>query len=151
MEKKHEFEEKILIKEKKKWVEKDSFADAVGKACKGLYYVSETDAEILPFFGGKVTGGPRETILREIGLKNETTVEERAVADLFSRLTKIREWFTPVEHRNAKKFLEMQKLLEDNLEDLTVLRIGRIQIDIYVVGIDKARNLAGIKTKAVET
>jgi hypothetical protein len=47
--------------------------------------------------------------------------------------------------------LALQKLLEENLEDLIVLRTGRIQIDIYVVGLDAAGNLAGIQTKAVET
>jgi hypothetical protein len=42
-------------------------------------------------------------------------------------------------------------LLEENLADLTVFRIGSIRIDIYVVGLDADGNLAGIKTKAVET
>jgi hypothetical protein len=41
--------------------------------------------------------------------------------------------------------------LKENLRDLKVYRIGRIEIDIYVIGIDSQNNLMGIKTKAVET
>lgn len=140
-----------MIKNKKKTEKKDGFEDVVTKACKGLFYQSETDAEILPFFGGKVTDGAREMILKAAGLKKEAKVEERPFVEFFERLTKIRDWFTEIETENTRRFLKLQNLLQDNLTDLTVLRIGRIQIDIYVVGIDKAGNLVGIRTKAVET
>ncbi len=44
-----------------------------------------------------------------------------------------------------------KNLLEANLRDLRVFKIGEIQIDIYVVGLDVENNLTGIQTKAVET
>ena len=140
-----------MIREKNKLVKKGSFADAVAKACEGLYYVSETDAEILPFFGGKGAGSLLETIVRALGVNNDTAVEERSFSELFSRLTKIQDWFTEIETKKVKRFLKLQKLLEENLDDLTVVRTGRVRIDIYVVGIDGEGSLAGIKTKAVET
>jgi hypothetical protein len=145
------FEEKILIRKKNKTTKKDSFEEELKMACEGLYYVSETDAEIFPFFGGKVTDGAREMVLKAAGLKKKEKVEERPFVQFFERLTKVRDWFTEIETENTRRFLNLQNLLEDNLTDLTVLRIGRIQIDIYVVGIDKAGNLVGIRTKAIET
>ena len=55
-------------------------------------------------------------------------------------------------HENIqKKFLELQKLLEENLRDLKVYKIGRICLAIYVVGIDRDGTLSGVKTEAVET
>jgi hypothetical protein len=42
-------------------------------------------------------------------------------------------------------------LLEGNLRDLRVFKVGRIELDIYVVGINSEGILMGIKTKAVET
>jgi Nuclease A inhibitor-like protein len=140
-----------LITQKNKSTKKNNFEEELRNKCKGLYYISETDAEISPFFGGKANGGPSETIARELGLKKETAVEERSFVDFFARPTKIQDWFTEIETKKAKRFLALQKLLEENLEDLIVLRTGRIQIDIYVVGLDAAGNLAGIQTKAVET
>ncbi len=136
---------------KKRRLRKDSFEAALQKTCEGLFYISETDAEIIPFFGGKEIDRSRETILKLLGLEKTAPTEERPFDQFFSRLTKIQDWFTPVETKNAKRFLKLRKLLENNLEDLIVLRFGRIQIDIYVVGTDRNGNLAGIKTKAVET
>ncbi len=143
--------EKILITNKKKTEKNEGFEKEIERACQGLFFPSETEAAILPFFGGKVVVSPLEAIVRELGSKDKKESEERAFVEFFARLTKIQDWFTPVETRNANRFLELQKLLEDNLDDLTVLRIGRIQIDIYVVGIDRAGNLSGIRTRAVET
>lgn len=144
-------EEIILITNKKKTEKNEGFEKEIERACQGLFFPSETDAAMLPFFGGKAFGSRREAIVRERGSKDKKEIEERPFVEFFARLTKMQDWFTPVEIRNAKRFLELQKLLEDNLDDLTVLRIGRVQIDIYVVGIDKAGNLAGIRTRAVET
>lgn len=140
-----------MNRKKRKTVKKESFEVAVKTACEGLLYPSETDAEILPVFGGTSKGGPREMILNEMGLKEPDAIEERTVVEFFARLTKIQDWFTQPEIEKADRFLKLQKLLEENLEDLTVLRTGRIQIDIYVVGIDEDGRVAGIKTKAVET
>lgn len=125
--------------------------DALHRACKGLFYPSETDAPIVPFFGARTEGGTREKIVRELGLSEGDEVEERPFIEFFSRLTRIQDWFAAPEIENAERFVKLQKLLEGNLKYLTVLRTGRIQIDIYVVGIDSDGNVAGIKTKAVET
>ncbi len=40
---------------------------------------------------------------------------------------------------------------EKNLRNLKVFKVGKIQLDIYVVGLDAENRLLGIKTKAVET
>jgi len=42
-------------------------------------------------------------------------------------------------------------VLESNLSDIQVFRVGEINIDIYVVGKIQSRDLAGLATKVVET
>ena len=140
-----------MIKEKEKSTGTERFEKEMREACDGLFYMSETDAEIVPFFGGKAAGRSRESLLENLELKDLSTIEERSFDEFFSRLTKIQDWFIPNEIQNAKQFGRLRQILEDNLTDLTVIRIGRIQIDIYIVGIDIAGNLAGVKTNAVET
>ena len=142
---------KILSNDKKKNLKKDSFEDAVAKACEGLFYISETDAGIHPFFGSKSDGVTSEQLMKTLRTENRTTIDEQPFAEFFSRLTKIQDWFTPVETERVKRFLKLQNLLKDNLKDITVLRIGRKRIDIFVVGVDKSGKLAGIRTMAVET
>jgi len=126
-------------------------ARQIKEAAQGLYYISETDAEILPFNGGEVKAVTKEEILSQTKSGTNLLVEERDFADFFTRLTEIQDWFGDEEKETAQKFVRLKELLEKNLKDLKVFKIGRIQLDIYVVGLDAESKLVGIKTKAVET
>ena len=123
----------------------------IKKACEGLYYISETDAEISPFFGKQAQAVTKEEILSQTESAANSLVEERNFADFFARLTEIQDWFGDEEKATAQKFAELKNLLESNLRDLKVFKIGKVQLDVYAVGLNAENNLLGIKTKAVET
>jgi hypothetical protein len=136
-----------------RYKEKDfeTLSDALDAACEGLIYVSETDSPVVPFVGdvaGEVTA---EIVLQQTGKPPDTPVEELDVTTFFERLTRDRDWYGDAERLRAKKFLELQSLLEEYLNDARVFRLGRIRIDIYVVGLDATGRLAGVTTFAVET
>ncbi len=117
------------------------------KACQGLVYVSETD-EPVEVFDIQSTG---KTIVEPIAAMHKgEELELRSFDELFSRLTLIREHYGERQIRRAKKFLDLRKLIEENLADPAVLRFGRIRISIYVVGRSDDR-IIGVKTKAIET
>jgi hypothetical protein len=128
-----------------------TLSDRIGNACDGLIYISETDAPVVPFAGGPVADLTPEAIIQHTDHGKEKPTEEISFDIFFSKLTKRRDWFGEAEIGRAKRFGELQKLLEENLRDLKVFRIGEIQIDIYAVGLDGDGNLAGVTTKAVET
>jgi len=132
-------------------VNKDELAKQIKKVAEGLYYISETDAEIFPFIGNKAQAVTVEEILKETESAADTAVEERDFNEFFARLTEMQDWFGEEETAVADKFAELKKLLEENLKDIQVFKIGKIQLNIYVVGLDSESNLIGIKTKAVET
>lgn len=125
--------------------------EKIGKAVEGLYYISETDAEIFPFSGRKAEEVTKEEILAQTEHFENPNVEERNFADFFERLIKIQDWFGTEETEIAGKFSELKDLLEQNLRDLKVFKIGSIELDVYVVGLDAENILTGIRTKAVET
>jgi hypothetical protein len=129
----------------------ESLARQIRKIAEGLYYISETDAEVSPFTGTRADAATKENLLRQTGNKPDAPVEEREFAAFFTRLTKIEDWFGDEEKHSAAKFARLKELLESNLKDLKVFKVGRIEIDVYVVGLDSENRLAGIKTKAVET
>src|SRR5580765_5192782 len=129
----------------------DGLFCAIELACERLIYVSETDAPVRPFVGPAAAEVTGEIILQQTEGKADAPVEEVAFDTFFGRLTKIKDWFGEAEKEKAAKFLDLQKLLEENLRDLKVFRIGEIQIDIYAVGIDNDGFLMGVTTKAVET
>jgi hypothetical protein len=113
----------------------------IDKFAAGLMYMSETDA-------------PIETYSATVEFQKfitDTRHQEISAREFFARLTAADGRSGAREKEQARRFSELEKLLEENLNDLKVLKIGRIQIDIYVVGIDADGKAIGIKTKAVET
>jgi len=118
----------------------------IAKSTQGLIYISETDAQVEPFNAANVDVKNIIDLIPDDGLS-----ETREPREFFSRLTTVKDWFGAREKQRAKRFAALERLLTENLRDLTVVRVGRIQIDIYVVGLDDDNNLVGIKTKAVET
>ncbi len=118
---------------------------------RGLFYISETDAEIMPFIGDKTPCLTQAEILRQTKSAADAPVAELIFTDFFSRLTKIQDWYGEEEKEIAQKFARLKEFLEQNLKDLKVFKIGRIELDVYIVGLDDKDQIAGIKTKAVET
>lgn len=129
---------------------RDVLAEQIEKATAGLYYVSETDAEIRLFVGGKSATVSKAEILAQTE-NADTPVEERNFAEFFERLTKTEDWFGEEETETARKFVELKRVLENNIRDLKVFKIGKIQLDVYVVGLDAEDRLIGVQMKAVET
>jgi hypothetical protein len=130
---------------------KVNLSEEIKTAAEGLWYLSETDAEIFPFTGSKADSVTKENLLEQIGKPANVPVEERGFDEIFARFIKIQDWFGDEEKATAEKFAALKKLLEKNLTNLKVFKVGRINLDIYFVGLDKDGNLAGIQTKAVET
>ena len=129
----------------------DELARRIECACASLIYISETDAPVTAFSGGPAPEVAAQSILAQINLPADSPIEEIEAHAFFARLTKNEAWHDEAHRVMAKKFLELQTLLEENLHDLKVFKLGRIRLDIYAVGIDRNGNPLGIKTQAVET
>ena len=140
--------ERKKIKEIK--VGKD-LAKEIEELVSGLYYISETDSEIFLFVGEKAETVTKEILLEQAKCKVDSEVEEISFEKFFSRLTKIEDWFGEEEMETVRKFQSLKKMLKNNLKDLKVFKIGTIELDVYIVGLDLEGVLMGIKTKAVET
>ena len=137
-------------KNEKQTVERN-LAEKIKKIVKDLYYISETDAEIVPFVGEKTATVAKETVLAQTGNKNDAPVEERRFEEFFSHLTEIQDWYGEEEISAARKFSDLRNLLQEELKGLKVFKIGNIELDVYVVGLNSQGILMGVKTKAVET
>jgi hypothetical protein len=124
---------------------------AIEIACEGLIYISETDAPIIPFIDGTTADIKTEIIRQHVGAAADVPIEERNFTEFFDRLTSIKDWYGKKEIARAKKFFELKTLLEENLCDLKVFRIGSRSIDIFVLGTGANGTLMGVTTKAVET
>jgi Nuclease A inhibitor-like protein len=124
---------------------------ALRMTCEALVYVSEMDSPVVPFVGALTSDLTPEVVVGQIGKGNQSHVEVRSFDELFERLTCSREWFGNEESERAQKFLELKCLLEENLTNLQVYRLGTTRVDIYVVGLYKDQRIVGVSMAAVET
>lgn len=128
-----------------------NFIEALGQAIQGLSYLSETDAVIQSFVGKTADSVNKETLLNQINQRVDAQIIEESFEDFFIKLTTTQGWFGEEERKMTEKFVKLQELLQQNLKDLKVFKIGKSEIDIYVVGLDSENVLTGIQTTAVET
>ena len=126
-------------------------ARRIARASKGLNFVSENDAPVVPFFADQPGESVRSAVRKAAGDPPEELIEETDAKRFFDRLTCDREWYNASQKKNAAGFKRLQKLLEEELTDLRVFRVGNVKLKIYVVGLDPDGNLAGVLTEAIET
>ena len=115
-----------------------------------LKFISETDADVIPFTAAKPDSRSLAAYLAALGIASNE-IDEVEFDEFFRRLTSEKDWHGPSEKKRAKQFSKLRDLLRGNLKDLRVIRVGRVRLDIYIVGVDAGGGLAGVKTKAIET
>ena len=120
----------------------------LSKLCDSLLYISEIDAAVTPFFS---PGEFPETFLMDQRTSSEAKIETGSIDDFFAKATSEKDWHNAKDKERVEKYRRLKTFMKANLRDLSLYRIGRIRIDIYVIGIDAEGNTAGIQTKAVET
>lgn len=130
---------------------KNKLLEQLESLTEDLFYTSETDAAIKAFIGGKAGSVTPAEILKQTKTALNAPTIEMGFTEFFSNLTEMQDWFGEEETELARKFNALKKFLEQNLKDLKVFKIGKIELEIYVVGLDSENIVAGIKTKAVET
>jgi hypothetical protein len=123
----------------------DSAVDALKKAADGMLYPSETDAPFEVVHWGKDAGGLDDARVRELAGHEARAPVERCELD---------EFLAPLAEAggaDAARCAQLKDALAKTLHDVRVYRVGKVEIDAYVVGKTKDGDLAGLKTKVVET
>ncbi|QYO65911.1 nuclease A inhibitor family protein [Leptolyngbya sp. 7M] len=133
-------------------VENDSASLEIAKLCKGLIYVSETDAPVELFVGERMSEISAKQLVYQLQLPKNTKIDQQDAPAFFKRLSEQKDWYTKDQKETARRFEQLGKIFSRRLLDPTVFRIGQIRIDIYAIGEDKnSGEIVGIRTRAVET
>lgn len=111
------------------------------KAAEGLLWPSETDAPIEPFVWPGASAPPDESALRaHAKVAADAPIERITLAQLKKTIpSEIRADFKPLLGALGR------------LRNVTVFKVGKINITVYLVGRTDDGQFAGIKTQAVET
>ncbi len=129
----------------------DPIAAKLKQASEGLLFLSETDA---PF---EVIHWPAQgelTSAKLLQLTNhppDAPVELRTVDDFFAIATLEEDWHDEEEREIVQRFQHLVSVLNQNLSNIQVYRVGSIEIDAYIVGVTPSGNWMGLSTQLVET
>ena len=124
------------------------------RAVAGLVYSSESDRPFEFFsipYPGRRSGPDAEDFARLVGAESSQRVEERSLTDFFARHTATSDPYDTAAQRLRPRYEELMRLLTSRLRDVTVYRLGKVEVECYIAGLDGSGNLAGLKTVAVET
>lgn len=119
----------------------------------GLLYTSESDRPfeffILPGAGNQPPGA--EAFAQLVGAAPGAPAEERDLDEFFLRHTETSDPLDAEAQRIRPRYERLRETLRNELRWTTVYRIGRIEVQCWVVGGDGRGNLTGLRTVAVET
>ncbi|NMG06555.1 nuclease A inhibitor family protein [Brasilonema sp. UFV-L1] len=120
-------------------------------ACSGLFMPSESDYPFEPFVWSCTSELTPEKILELTGHPQNAPIQTVDMDHLFGKLAQEQEWHDDQQKENVSKYRHLVEVLQSNLSDIRVYRIGKRSIDVYVVGKTESGDLAGLTTKVVET
>jgi len=124
--------------------------DELEGATRGLTYMSESDHPFEVFDWG--ANEPTPEFLRRLGGGDaDAPVETQTPAEFFRAATSEPDWKGAEELALARRFQALLRLLEENLSDLKVFRVGTINMPVYVAGRTPSGVWLGVSTRVVET
>ncbi len=118
-----------------------------------LRYPSESD-EAVEYFEMEYTTAESISV-QEFkmfnGIEPDKEVEAIAIEDFFEPLTRVEDWFGEEEKKYVDNAIKLQALLTEKLTDIQVLKIGAVEIDVFLFGIYEENKWIGVKTILIET
>ena len=114
---------------------------ALTKACAGLVFISESDAELEPFLWNDVKDLD-EAKLVELAEADEGSPVETTTLDKF---------FRTVSKEDKPQFDTLAAVLREQLSDIKVYKVGEAEKQVFIVGKTNDGVWAGVKTVVVET
>lgn len=125
----------------------DDLMARLAAASAGLLWPSESDHPIAPFRLGNADSSERlpDRILRAEGREASTHVEEVSADELFAPMLE------EESAQSAPSFRGLFEVLKRELSELQAVRVGKVDIDVYVVGRRSSGEWMGVKTHVVET
>ena len=133
--------------------QKKSLKDEIISLSSDLMYPSESDEKI-EYFEMEVSTEDKLSIAyfrMYNGVRPEIEIGEMDFELFFKPLIKIEDWFGDDEKKWAEDSLKLEQLLLEKLKEIKILKVGRIEIAVYLFGKSEEKKWEGLKTKLIET
>lgn len=129
----------------------DSITAQLKQASEGLLFSTESDA---PFkveewkMQGKLTPA---RLLQLTNHQPDAPVEVVNVEEFFAIATSSEDWHDEEERETVQRFQDLVSVQKQNLCNIQVYRVGKINIDAYIIGVTPSGHSMGLSTQLVET
>ncbi|MEB3827811.1 nuclease A inhibitor family protein [Phormidium sp. CCY1219] len=130
--------------------DRQSITEKLAELTDGLLWMSEADYPWNVVSWDKPTVSPAE-LIQAAGREPTASIQQKNPDDFFQRAVTEKEWQDASERERVRRYRELVHFLKNNLADLTVYRIGEVEIDTFVIGKTPSGTVAGIATTVVET
>lgn len=120
------------------------------KASKGLLYPSESDYPFEYFHNSQTYSLPAAQKFTQLIGKPEQPATQVDFDEFFNQLIRnLRSSGTETE--TIKRYQSLRQVFRNKFTNLTVYRVGKIQVQVYIVGVNSGCGMAGLKTISIET
>jgi len=92
-----------------------------------------------------------EEILQLTGHDVDTFVEESSVESFFALAIQPQDWYEETDQKRMQQFQTLLQWIEQHLSNIKVYRVGKIAIDVYILGKTESGDWLNLSTKVVET
>lgn len=129
----------------------EQLAEELERATAGLSFMSESD---YPFQVVRWDAGQAitQTYLRSLTKEpQDAQVSTESLEDFFGPALALPDWKGEAERATVHRYQTLVQYLRDNLEDVKVYKVGRINMPVYIVGRSPTGTWLGLSTRVVET
>jgi Nuclease A inhibitor-like protein len=128
-----------------------SLQTTLATATERLLFTSESDAPFTWFTRDTWRTIPSDaTLRRAVGAAADAPVERITLDFLLRNAVQNYDGTLDQEHR-AARFRQLSRTLQRELTNITVFRVGTIQIRVFILGVTRCGTVAGLETLSVET
>jgi hypothetical protein len=118
------------------------------QAADGLLMMSESDYPF-EYFATDDTEINEALLLKLAGKPQGTLIEKTTIEQLFRNMADPNS--PSVKPETSARFREFMESLKNELTDITVYRVGEIQVHVFIIGINLQGTVSGMRTLLIET
>ncbi len=123
----------------------------ITNAVDGLIFSSESDYPLKPFVWTDPAPLSPQGLCKLAGLPDDTPITQVDVDAFFAPMLRLHPGASPEAQARAARYKQLLALLHQHLGAMTVYKLGRVEMPVFIVGRLANGSLAGLRTTVVET
>lgn len=120
------------------------------KATEGLLYSSESDYPFEFFSNSQTSFLPSPQQFTSLIGQSGQQVTQVSFDEFFNQLLRNLR-FSGAEASTLKRYQVLRQLFKNQFTNLTVYRVGKIDVQVYITGVNSSCGMVGLKTISIET